>query len=462
MVLLALALAATAVLWPHRLGEPTPEESLGIALPAVPSAAVVASVPTAADLDPAAVRRALAGPLAVPALGRRVLAAVAPLNGDGDDGADGFRRGPREVIPASTTKLLTGLAALDLIAPGTTFDTTTVRSGRTVTLVGGGDPLLATSPQPDAVPARADLTTLAAATALALKDDDIGSVRLRYDASLFSGPAINPTWPADYTGNPGGFDVVSPISALWVEEGRASASSAARVADPAATAARRFASALADAGVEVRGAVTPARAPSGATQIAQVSSAPVADQVEHLLQVSDNEAAEVMLRQVGLAADDEGSTAAGLAGVARVLRRLDIPAPSRQVDGSGLSRRDLIGDDTFIALLRAAATAPATSPLRSLLDGLPVSGLTGSLASRFEQVAAPGRGVVRAKTGTLTGVTGYAGVGATADGVPFVFVIIADRVRTDGVGTLEARAALDRAAAALATCDCGVGGGPAG
>lgn len=454
----AVAVTAVAVLWPHPLGEPTPEETLGIALPALsepvdPSTAADAVAPASAGsrgLDITAVRRALAPALATPALGPRVLAAVAPL-----DGSAGYRSGPAAVIPASTTKILTAAAALALIAPGTTFATTTVRRGRTLTLVGGGDPLLTAEPQPDAVPARADLTTLARRTAAVLRRDGVATVRLRYDASLFTGPALNPSWPAGYTGNPGGFDVVSPISALWVDEGRSEPGGAARVPDPAAAAAARFASELEAADVRVVGAIAAAAAPADAVPVAAVASAPVAEQVEHLLEFSDNEAAEVMLRHVGLAASREGSTAAGLAGVAGVLRRLDVPLPPRQLDGSGLSRRNLIGDATFIALLRAVATSAADSPLRSLLDGLPVSGFSGSLAARFEQVPPAGRGVIRAKTGTLTGVSGYAGVGADADGVPFVFVIVADRVRTDGPGTLEARAALDRAAAALATCRCG-------
>lgn len=458
VVVAAFALIATAVLWPHRLAETTPpEETLGLALPAVPAvadpaaaAAAVAPAAPVGGLDVAAVRRALAPALATPELGPRVMVAVAPL-----DGSAAYRSGPAAVIPASTTKLLTSAAALVLIPAGTTFATTTVRSGRTLTLVGGGDPLLTIQPQPDAVPARADLTTLAERTAAALRRDGVTAVRLRYDASLFTGPALNPTWPAGYTGNPGGFDVVSPISALWVDEGRTEPGGAARVADPAATAADRFAAALKVAGVRVSGTLAAGRAAEDAVPVAAVESAPVAEQVEHLLEYSDNEAAEAMLRQVGLAASREGSTAAGLAGVASVLRRLDVPLPERQLDGSGLSRRDLIGADTFVALLRAVATASADSPLRSLLDGLPVAGFSGSLAARFDQVAPAGRGVIRAKTGTLTGVSGYAGVGADADGIPFVFVIIADRVRTDGPGTLEARAALDRAAAALATCRCG-------
>jgi D-alanyl-D-alanine carboxypeptidase/D-alanyl-D-alanine-endopeptidase (penicillin-binding protein 4) len=85
------------------------------------------------------------------------------------------------------------------------------------------------------------------------------------------------------------------------------------------------------------------------------------------------------------------------------------------------------------------------------VTGLPVAGFTGSLASRFVHDPA-GRGTVRAKTGTLTGVDGLAGTVTTRDGALLGFVAVADRVRTGE--TLGARDALDRVAAALAGCAC--------
>ncbi len=64
-----------------------------------------------------------------------------------------------------------------------------------------------------------------------------------------------------------------------------------------------------------------------------------------------------------------------------------------------------------------------------------------------------GRGRVRAKTGTLSGVSSLAGVATGPDGRVMVFVLMADRVR-DADETL-ARTTLDSAAAALGACACG-------
>lgn len=183
-----------------------------------------------------------------------------------------------------------------------------------------------------------------------------------------------------------------------------------------------------------------------------MSSAPLPEIVDQLLQVSDNEATEVLLRHVGLASGGEGSSAAGVAGVAEVLRDLGVPVPVRQLDGSGLSRENLIAPETLVGVLRAVGTSAEDSPLRAVLGGLPVAGFTGSLALRFDDVAPDAVGDVRAKTGTLTGVSSLAGVAVDRRGTPLVFALMADRIRE--VDTLDARAALDRAAAALAACTC--------
>lgn len=420
----------------------------GLTLPELSAPTPVAAAvtdPAPGSVSATKVRRALLTTLGDPNLGSDVFASVSALGAD----APLFQRGDGVAVPASTTKLLTTTAALAVLGPDHTFRTSVVASGGSrIVLVGGGDPFLASRPDPEAYPHRADVVTLARATAAALDGQGISKVRLGYDDSLFSGPRISPHWPADYV--PDG--VVSPISALWVDEGRPP-SGPGRVDDPSMSAATVFAAALTRAGVRVLGAPQPRRAGSEASPLADVESAPLADIVEQTLSVSDNEAAEVLAHQVGLASSGRGTFAGGAAGVIGALDDLGVRTQGAELyDGSGLSRDDRLAPRTLTDVLQVAAAA-AHPELRSVVTGLPVAGFSGSLSDRFADSAPQGRGRVRAKTGTLSGVSALAGVVTDLDSNPMVFVLMADRVAL--ADTLDARDALDALAAALGACHCG-------
>lgn len=439
LVLGVLVAAATAYVVVDRPAAETPADPAVIPppdtldLPPVTTPAALAEPAAPGALDQAAVRRALAPLLADDDLGSHVLATVAGL-----DGIPAYDRGRGTAIPASTLKVLTGAVALEALGPEHRFATTVVADGaRRVVLVGGGDPLLDTG----------DLRRLARATA-----EQVGAkVRVRYDTSLFAGPDVNPHWPAGYISD----GVVAPIQALWVDEGRPEGGFG-RVDDPAAVAAAQFAAALAKAGVEVVGLPEPGVAPTGAAELARVDSAPVDRLVEHTLETSDNEAAEVLARHIGLATGGTASFASGARGIVDTLAELGVDTADAEVyDGSGLSRENLLTAGTVADVL-ALAAAPDQPDLRAVLTGLPVAGFTGSLTERFDEDAEDGRGFVRAKTGTLSGVSGLAGTVTGADGVPMLFVLLADDIEL--IDTLAARDALDAAAGALAACRCGAAG----
>ena len=363
--------------------------------------------------------------------------------------------------PASTTKVVTAVAALTALGPDARFTTTVRQVGDTVVLVGGGDPTLAVNEYPSSdYPRPATLAQLAAGTARALKARGNRSVRLGYDTALFSGPGMAQGWTDSLisTGN------VTPIVALEADQGRLTPGGALedsddpvnfrpRTADPAGLTAAAFAALLAKDGITVTGTPEETAAPSSAPVLASVSSPPLAAIADQMLQESNNVIAENLARHVaialGLPATFAGGAGAGLA----ELRRLGITTPISLVDGSGLSPQDAIAPETLVRVLSLAVGTPR---LRGALTGLPVAGFSGTLSaggSVFGGIGGPARGVVRAKTGNLATVASLAGLVYDRSGDLLLFAIMAPRVPSADQ-LQQAADALDSAAAGLATCGC--------
>ena len=418
---------ATASPSPSPLATPTP---------------VLAAPPTGPPQTATGVARKLAGPLADHRLGSRVSATVV----DAETGQVLLDRGAADpVTPASTAKLATSVALLSVTEPDQRLTTRLVAGSRPgdVVLVGGGDPTLSAAPagKPTAYEGAARVSTLAALA----KQAGLGPVsRVVVDSSLFSGPTMAPTWnPADVRGG-----YIAPITAAMVDAGRQDGLRA-RSTTPDLAAGRALAVAL---GVP-KAAVVRGRAPVGATALAAVGSQPIPRLVEQMLLASDNVLAEALARQVAIAAGGPASFAGAVDSTREVLARLGMPAGDRLLDGSGLSAQDRVTPALLAALLRAAAD-PDQPGLHALVPGLPVSGYLGTLDDRYRTgPAAVAAGEVRAKTGTLDGVSSLAGLVRGADGRLLVFAVVADRVPAGG--TLPAEAAMDEVAAALTTCGCG-------
>jgi D-alanyl-D-alanine carboxypeptidase/D-alanyl-D-alanine-endopeptidase (penicillin-binding protein 4) len=351
--------------------------------------------------------------------------------------------------PASTLKLLTTVSALATLGPDHTFATRVVSAGKgSIVLVGGGDPLLAVQQASD-YPARATLQTLAASTAKALKAQGTTRVTLGYDASLFTGPAANANWEANYI--PEG--IAAPTTALWVNEGRVSPGMAKRATSPAQAAATSFSKLLATYGITVAPTVRPATAQAQVAPLAQVKSPTLGQIVEYINQHSDNDGAEVLLRQVGIATGNGGSYVGGVKGVRATLTKLGLDVSKARIyDGSGLTRANKVPLDLLAGAVRVAISKDHPE-LRHLLTGLPIAGFNGSLRERFTTPGTgTGTGLVHAKTGTLTGVHSLAGYARDRSGTLLVFAVASDSVPVPK--TLDARAALDRTTAALANCGC--------
>ncbi|MFJ2262468.1 D-alanyl-D-alanine carboxypeptidase/D-alanyl-D-alanine-endopeptidase [Streptomyces sp. NPDC087844] len=365
------------------------------------------------------------------------------------------------LTPASTTKIATAVAALTAAGPDHRIATRAVLEPGTeeVVLVGGGDPTLTAREDADG---NASLRDLADDTARALKSREAGKtdkagkggksekggrtaeVTLSYDTSLYAGSAVHPIG-ADNTN-------LAPVTALMADEGRLDDSAggpADRSDDPAADAADTFADLLHERGIKTTAPGT-SKASARAKTLATVKSPPLSALVERMLTSSDNDIAEALARQTALAAGEPASFEGGGAATHEQLKKLGLPLKGAKfADGSGLDRADKLTADLLTALLAEAAD-PDRPELRPVLTGLPVAGFTGTLSKRY--AGQPGTGLVRAKTGTLTGVHTLAGTVVDTDGrlLAFAFLTESDPP-TDATTTQRG---LDALASTLATCGC--------
>jgi len=389
--------------------------------------------------------------LADPALGGRLAVSVL----DAESGRPLLElNATRPLLPASTAKIVSAVAALTALEPGSRMTTRVVAGSAPgeVVLVGGGDPTLAGPAAESGYPQPARLTDLATAVRASL--GAVPLTRVLVDDSLYTGDRLGPGWKPSYVTE----GAVSPVGALMVDGGRVRPDRSARHDDPAVAAGQALA-ALVQPGAVV--AVERGTAPPAAAELGAVSSPPVARLVEQMLSRSDNDLAEALVRQVALAQGRPASFAGGAEAVRNVLAPylssvgLEPDAVSL-VDGSGLSRENLLQPAALTRLLTAVAAddgSPTTERLAPVLSGLPVAGFSGTLADRYREGGGlPAAGSVRAKTGTLNGVSALAGLVRTADGRLLAFDVTADAVPLGA--TRAAEAALDRLAAALARCGC--------
>lgn len=198
------------------------------------------------------------------------------------------------------------------------------------------------------------------------------------------------------------------------------------VSDPNLFAARALRQVLADAGVAVTGttrsttdsalyAEARARPP-----LAETVSRPVRDWIFPVLNTSQNLFAEMLVKQLGRRFGQAGSWEEGLAVERRFLiDSVKIDSTEFALsDGSGLSSANLISPLAFAQLLRYIRAHPR---YQTFAAGLPQSGGTGNLRTRFLRTPLEGR--VRAKTGSIAGVNTLAGYIERPDGKALTFAV---------------------------------------
>ena len=122
------------------------------------------------------------------------------------------------------------------------------------------------------------------------------------------------------------------------------------------------------------------------------------------------------------------------------------PAQIVVIDASGLSRQNKVTAHALAQLLYKIHSDPVLS---RLIESLPVGGESGTLRNRYIETAPDAVGLVKAKTGTLTGTVSLAGYVQSGDR-EYAFVIIADKIRRTNSASDRARKTLDRYLAKIA------------
>ena len=363
-----------------------------------------------------------------------------------------LRRPDEPLVPASTQKILVATAALAVLGPDFRYETKVVSDARprdgavgTLWLVGSGDPTLATPEylewlkHPDrprfqlrqSTPLTALVDGLRAAGVTAVTGGIVG------DDSRYDRTRIVPSWKATYVIN----NEVGPLGALLVNAGFTDFEPPEqRADDPAAHAAAELTRLLQAQGIGVASPASAGVLPPGTGEVlATVRSAPLSEIVAGMLRESDNTAAELLVREIGVAGRQDGSTPAGTQAAVDALAEAELPtAGVHLADGSGLD----LTNRSSCAVLAAALRVPDRTGAPQLAPLLAVAGRSGTLSLRLKDT--PLEGKVRGKTGSLNGVTGLVGYLDGRRSLSFAFV--ANGSLSDSAGRLLQ----DRLAALLA------------
>jgi serine-type D-Ala-D-Ala carboxypeptidase/endopeptidase (penicillin-binding protein 4) len=358
-------------------------------------------------------------------------------------------------IPASNVKMLTAAAVEYSLPPDRRLVTSVTWSGpgdegkARLTLVAGGDMLLVagyglegTQGSPNGYAGVADL---ADRVVTALDAAGITEVSLVVDDHTFGGPSIPQAWSWDRVTK----GYAGPVSGLAINLGLVPGTEddPERYLDPSLNVGQVLAAGLEDRGITVD-SVTKGVADQGEVVLASVESAPISDLVAYMLWHSVNTLAEDLVKVVALEAGRQGSTESGLAEVRRLLEAQGLDLDDVTLaDGSGLSRENRVTPRALANLIILLARDPDHA---SLLEQYPIAALRGTLYDRFRSTE--GAGVVRGKTGSLSGVTALSGTVVTADGRWLAYSIL-----TDGLpwGQTRPKAAIDEFLTAVAGCGCG-------
>ncbi len=305
--------------------------------------------------------------------------------------------GNQRLRPASCQKVVTGVAALHFLSGDYQFCTHLYHTGSIaggilrgdVYVVGGMDPLFS----------RSDL----AALANTLRQKGVTQItgNLYADLSMKDDLPYGMGWCWD--------DKFGPLSALLVDGKDAFAV--------------QWPKALAATGIKTAGrSVQPNPLPRTGAQYVCTASHSIDEVLGPMLKESENIFAECVFYQIAaLGGQKQAGQKQAAEHIQSLLDQLGLQeTPCMIADGSGLSLYNYTTPQALVAVLNYAYLTPAVRD--HFLPALPIAGMDGTLEKRMKGTAAEGN--VRAKTGTVSGISSLAGYLHTTNGHELSFCII--------------------------------------
>ncbi len=320
-----------------------------------------------------------------------------------------YRRGERQCLrPASTMKVVTAISALHTLGTDYNYSTRLLRTDGeaakgdsivrgNIEIRAGFDPLLS----------KDDLKSLVAALAAEgvrrIEGDIVADVSLKDTLAKGWG------WCWD--------DDDAPLDALTMG-GK----------DIFETSFRQL---LADSGIVCLGTFRKGRLTPGGRTVASVERT-IDAVLLPMMKKSDNLAAESMFYHM---AAHSGKPYAGrreaVKAIEALVKKMGLnPAHYQFADGSGLSLYNYVTPELLVRLLAFAYNDEALR--RHLLPALPIAGEDGTLVRRLRGTKAQGN--VRAKTGTVEGVSTLAGYCTAPNGHTLCFAIMNQGIRRTSTG----------------------------
>lgn len=215
------------------------------------------------------------------------------------------------------------------------------------------------------------------------------------------------------------------------------------VQDPDAYAAAIIQRQLKQLGIQFNGQVQQPQQPQQGKLLAEHRSKPLQELLKKMMKKSDNQIADSLFRTIGYHTYKRpASFQLGAMALKQALNKVGIKFGNSIIaDGSGLSRHNLVDPQTMLQTMEYIIKNEHTL---KLMETFPTAGVDGTLSGRGGLIQAPLINNVSAKTGALKGVYNLAGFMTNARGEKIAFVQFINGYSTGELENKTKRAPLVR------------------